>query len=136
MTKRLIIISFLLFITTFSCQKKLFKSVTVIGCLIDGATQKPLANTNVALYTDDASSAKNSSENTIGLASTTTNSDGTFKLTSKSSKRNRYYKVQKFFNHSISKWLREIFSIRQFNNRPWRRHRSKINGNVTSANIL
>lgn len=91
MTKRLIIISFLLFITTFSCQKKLFKSVTVIGRLIDGATQQPLANTNVALYTDDASSAKNSSENTIGLASTTTNSDGTFKLTSKSSKRNRYY---------------------------------------------
>lgn len=91
MTRRLFIISILLFVTTFSCQKKLFKTVTVTGRLVDESTQQPLANTKVALYTDDVTSAKNSAKNTIGLVSTNTNSDGTFKLKSNASKRNSYY---------------------------------------------
>ena len=75
----------------FSCQKKLFKRVTVTGRLVDVSTQLPLADTKVALYTDDATSAKNSTENTIQLVSTTTSNDGTFILSSNSSRCGLYY---------------------------------------------
>lgn len=77
--------------TTLSCQKSLFKGVTVTGRLVDAMTQLPLADTKVALFTDDATSAKNSAENTIQLVSTTTSSDGTFKLSSSASRRGIYY---------------------------------------------
>lgn len=91
MTRRLFIISILLFLTIFSCQKKIFKRVTVTGRLVDAVSQLPLTDTKVALYTDDATSAKNSTENTIVLVTTTTDIDGTFKLSSNASRRGYYY---------------------------------------------
>lgn len=73
-----------------SCQKRIFGHVEVSGRVLDFFTKEPI-QVAVSLMGDDATSAKTQSEATIGLATTTTTSDGKFHLKSRQSKRRNYY---------------------------------------------
>lgn len=91
-TKSLIVITFFLVvcISFLSCQKSLRGYIKVNGRVLDYFTNEPI-KIRVSLMGDDVTSAKNYAEGSITLATTTTNSDGTFSLQSKPSKRGRYY---------------------------------------------
>ena len=73
-----------------SCQKKLQGHVEVSGYVVDYFTNEPL-QVEVTLMGDDATSAKNSTEGTITLAKTTSNSDGSFYIKTRPSRRSNYY---------------------------------------------
>ena len=72
------------------CQKKLFGHVEVKGRLLHFFTNQPLQK-SVELRGDDATSSKNSTENSISLCKGQSNEDGTFDIRSKPSRRDRYY---------------------------------------------
>jgi hypothetical protein len=91
MKRRLIIILVIFFATVLSCQKKIFKRVTVTGRLLEISTQAPLGEKEIVLYGDDVTSAKSSQMGTIKLATRYTRKDGTFKISCNSSRRGRYY---------------------------------------------
>jgi hypothetical protein len=74
----------------FSCQKKLTGHVEVTGRVLDYFTNEPIS-VRVTLQGDDATSAKQQTQASISLASTMSNTDGTFKLRSRPSKRGNYY---------------------------------------------
>ncbi len=73
------------------CQKKLFGYVEVHGRLLYFFSEEPVITRQVTLWTDDATSAKNSTEHSILLATGFTGSDGSFSLRSKPSRRAAYY---------------------------------------------
>ncbi len=73
-----------------SCQKKAFKRVTVRGVILNSISHQPV-QTKVYLVADDATSSKNSQQQSMTLSSTQSNVDGSFVLESKASKRNTYY---------------------------------------------
>jgi hypothetical protein len=64
--------------------------VEVSGYVVDYFTNEPL-QVEVTLMGDDATSAKNSTEGTITLAKTTSNSDGSFYIKTRPSRRSNYY---------------------------------------------
>jgi hypothetical protein len=73
------------------CQTKNFKSVKVTGRLFHSSTQQPFSDSEVALYADDALSAKDQTRNSIQLTTTTTNAEGFFILKANASKKRNYY---------------------------------------------
>jgi hypothetical protein len=91
--KKLILSSIVLFaMMLFSfCQKKLFKHVEVKGTIVHLSSQQPLANGTVYLYSDDATSAKSSTQGSILLTSSKAGSDGSFTLKTRAAKGGIYY---------------------------------------------
>ena len=85
----------LIFYTTFClfawfCQRIPFEKVEVRGRLIGAGSNIPL-QVKVELHCDDATSAKDSEKNVFTIATTTSNSDGSFTLKATASRRNTYY---------------------------------------------
>ncbi len=72
-------------------QTKLFKTIEVRGTLFNYFTKKPMSGSIVKLKANDVHSASSYSEGSTILASTITNSDGSFVLKSKASKKDYYY---------------------------------------------
>lgn len=83
-----IFVLFLLFAP--SCQKKIFRRIRVKGRILNSATLKPI-ETKVFLVGDDAWSSSSYAEHAHNLASTMSNIDGTFTLSSRQSTREHYF---------------------------------------------
>ena len=73
-----------------SCQKESTGFVEVKGHVVDYFTKEPI-KVEVSLYGDDATSAKSSTQGSILLTKGSSDSDGTFNLSTKPSKRHNYY---------------------------------------------
>ncbi len=72
-------------------QTKLFKDIEVRGRLINYFTKEPISDEKIVLRSNDVHSASSYALASIELASPITNSDGSFILKSKASKKNKYY---------------------------------------------